>query len=119
MREAINNRDRDAVASTLATSVECTIIGSAPEEWLTGDQVRSGLDAAMTAEASSVRVEMDDTFVHVRGDVAWIEGRGRFVDPAGRERAFRMTGVDIKEEAGWKGVQSHVSIGVPNDQIFA
>lgn len=119
MQEALNAGDRDAVASSLAKGVECTMIGTDPEEWWSGDQLVAALDEALTAGGSPVRGVIDDTFVHVRGDVAWVEARGRFVDPTGRECAVRNTAVLIREDGTWKGVQAHASIGVPNDQIFA
>jgi ketosteroid isomerase-like protein len=118
MMEALNTADRDALAPLLATGGECTMIGSDPEEWLTGDQLLVVLDQAMQAGGNPVRGELDETFVHVRGDVAWVEARGKFIDPTGRECLLRSTGVLIKEDGAWKGVQSHVSIGVPNDQVF-
>jgi hypothetical protein len=119
MVEALNNGDRNGVAASLSTRVECTLIGSDPEEWLTGDQLLAVMDQGMLAGDSPVRVVLDDTFVHVMGEVAWVEGRGRFIDPTSRERPYRMTAVVVREDGEWKGVQSHVSLGVPNDQIFA
>jgi uncharacterized protein (TIGR02246 family) len=119
MREALNAGDRETVASLLATGAECTMIGTDPEEWSSGDELVAALDQAMTAGGSAVRGVIDETFVHVRGDVAWIEARGRLIDPAGRECACRNTAVLIREDGTWKGVQAHASIGIPNDQIFA
>jgi hypothetical protein len=119
MMEAMNTGDRDAFASFASRRFESTIIGSDPEEWVTGEQLLAALDEAMTAGGNRVRGVADETFVHVLGDVAWIEGRGRFIDPTGRECAFRQTGVLLKEDGTWKGVQWHASIGVPNEQIFA
>ena len=118
-REALNNGDRDGFASSLSTSAESTIIGSDPEEWYTGTQLLANWDEAMTAGGNPVRAMQDEVFVHVNGDVAWVEGRGRLIDPSGRECPVRLTGVLLKEDGKWKGVQSHASIGVPNDQIFA
>ena len=56
--------------------------------------------------------------IHVQGDVAWAEGRGRFTRAGGGQRPVRMTGVFVREDGRWKVVQSHASIGVPNDDIF-
>ena len=62
---------------------------------------------------------MGEVIVHVRGDVASVEGQGYFKNVSGGERGIRLTGVFVRGDDGrWKSVQSHVSIPVPNDQIF-
>ena len=105
-REALNNGDRDGFASSLSTSAECTMIGSDPEEWYTGTQLLANWDEAMTAGGNPVRAMQDEVFVHVNGDVAWVEGRGRIHRPfRTRECPVRLTGVLLKEDGKWKGVR--------------
>jgi len=65
-----------------------------------------------------IRAVADDIDVHIHGDIAWAEGRGRFTRADGAERPVRMTGVLVREDGQWKVVQSHASIGVPNADIF-
>lgn len=87
--EALNNGDRESFASSLSTSAECTMIGSDPDEWYTGEQLLANWDEAMSAGGNPVRAVQDEVFVHVNGDVAWVEGRGRclFLGPAASLRA--------------------------------
>jgi hypothetical protein len=68
--------------------------------------------------ADEIQAVADDVDIHVQGDVAWAEGRWRFTRAGGGERSVRMTGVFVCEDGQWKVVQSHASIGVPNDDIF-
>ena len=65
-----------------------------------------------------IQAVADDIDIHVQGDVAWAEGRGRFTRAGGGERPVRMTGVLVREDGQWKVVQSHASIGVPDAGIF-
>ena len=65
-----------------------------------------------------VRAVAGDLGIHVKGDVAWVEGQARFVRADGAERPVRMTGVLVREDGQWKVVQSHASLGVPNADIF-
>lgn len=58
-----------------------------------------------------IQAVADDVNVHVQGDVAWVEGRGRFTTAGGGERPVRMIGVLVREDGQWKAVQSHASIG--------
>jgi hypothetical protein len=44
-------------------------------------------------------------------------GRGRFV-AGGREEPMRLSGVATRDGDRWVFVQSHASIGVPNDDLF-
>jgi ketosteroid isomerase-like protein len=115
---AINAGDVDALGSLMLAGSDCIHIGSDDSEWWNADEFlrnfsNVNVDQGVTAEAGEVNV-------HVRGDVAWIEGQGRFRNASGGERGIRVTGVFVRGDDGqWKSAQSHVSIPVPNDQIFA
>jgi ketosteroid isomerase-like protein len=51
------------------------------------------------------------------GDVGWADGTGSF-ESDGKTVETRSTAVYLRESGEWKGVQSHVSIGVPNELMF-
>jgi ketosteroid isomerase-like protein len=63
-------------------------------------------------------VVADDLEVHVAGEVGWAEGHMRFTLPDGAERQARLTAVLAREDGRWRVVQSHSSIGVPNEDTF-
>jgi ketosteroid isomerase-like protein len=84
-------------------------------EWWTSKQI---LDAMAAAGDDDIQVVADDLDVHVLGDAAWAEGRGRFTNPGGSERPVRMTAVLVREDGRWRVAQSHAPIGVPNADIF-
>jgi ketosteroid isomerase-like protein len=65
-----------------------------------------------------VRVLTHYVEVHVAGEVGWAEGRGRFTHPGGAERPARFTAVLLREDGRWRVVQSHASIGLPNEDMF-
>jgi ketosteroid isomerase-like protein len=114
---AINSGDVEALGSLMLKGRDHTHIGSEDSEWWSADEFLENfsnvnVDQGVTAEAGEVTV-------HVRGDVAWVEGQGYFKNASGGERGIRLTGVFVRADDGrWKSVQSHVSIPVPNDQIF-
>lgn len=114
---AINSGDVDALGSLMLKGGDHIHIGSESSEWWSADQFLDNfsnvnVDQGVTAQAGEINV-------HVRGDVAWIEGQGLFKNVSGQERGIRLTGVFVRGDDGqWKAVQSHVSIPVPNDQIF-
>ena len=116
MLEAQNAGDAVRLRSMLSERPDAVHIGTDAEEWWTSKQV---LDATAAAGGGDdIRAVADDIDIHVQGDIAWVEGRGRFTHAGGGERPVRMTGVFVCEDGQWKVVQSHASIGVPNADIF-
>ncbi len=116
MLDAMNDGDRDRLRSCLSESPEAVHIGTDPDEWWDSEQVVAAVGGG---GPSGVRVVVDDVTVHQAAEgVAWLVGRGRFVD-GGHERPVRMSGVAVREGDGWTFVHSHASIGVPNEQIFS
>ncbi len=119
MTAALNTGDADGLESLLSNRAGCIHIGSDPDEWWTKDELVTGIGEAMSVGGSQIRAEHGETTVHVLGEVAWTEGKGKFVDGEGRERGIRMTGVFVREDGRWKAAQVHASIGVANDRIFS
>jgi ketosteroid isomerase-like protein len=117
--DALNAGDVGKLDSLLSHEPGSTHIGTDAKEWWTSQELVAGISEAMSVGGSQIRADHDEPSVHVRGDVAWVEGRGKFTNGTGAERATRMTGVFVREGGQWKAVQIHASIGVPNEDIFA
>ena len=113
--EALNAGDAARLRSMLSERADGAHIGTDAEEWETSKQV---VDAAAAGGGDDIQAVADEFDIHIQGDVAWAEGRGRFTRAGGGERPVRMTCVLIRENGQWKVVQSHASIGVPNADIF-
>jgi ketosteroid isomerase-like protein len=73
----------------------------------------AGLEGATSFDGEQIVMEVDDVRIHVHGDVAWVEGTGRFTSAKGTERAVRTTGVYVRQKGQWLRAQSHTSIGAP------
>ena len=114
--EAQNAGDAGRLRSMLSERPDAVHIGTDAEEWETAKQVVDAVAAA--GGGDDIQAVADDFDIHIQGDVAWAEGRGRFTRAGGGERPVRMTCVLIRENDQWKVVQSHASIGVPNADIF-
>jgi ketosteroid isomerase-like protein len=114
--EAQNAGDAARLRSMLSERPDAVHIGTDAEEWETSKQVVDAVAAA--GGGDDIRAVADDLDIHIQGDVAWAEGRGRFTRAGGGERPVRMTCVLIRENGQWKVAQSHASIGVPNADIF-
>ena len=79
-----------------------------------GDEKQVVEAVAAAGGADDIQVVAGGIGIHLRGDVAWAEGHGRFTRAGGGARPARMTWVLIREHGQWKFVQSHASIGVPD-----
>lgn len=87
------------------------IIGTAPNEWH-GD--RDGWKAAFPPQG--LRVGAGDLRAYEEGSVGWLADQPSFVLPDGTAVRTRATAVMRREDGGWKLVQAHVSIAVPDEQ---
>jgi ketosteroid isomerase-like protein len=117
MTEALLAADAEKLDSLLSDRPGSAHIGTDPAEWWTKEELVADIKAAMSVGGSPIQAEHDEVQVHVLGDVAWAESTGKFTNGEA-ERATRSTGVFVREGGQWKAVQSHSSIGVPNEEIF-
>ena len=116
--DAMARSDLDAI--TQQTSREdCVVgIGSDPAEWTEGAAEFLELMRESLPDAElRLRATLDDVKGFREGDVGWAAGRGSFM--VGDQRVgVRLTVVLRQEDGGWKLVQTHASIGVPNERMF-
>jgi ketosteroid isomerase-like protein len=117
MLDAQNSGDAPRLRAMLSERPGAVHIGTDAEEWWSSGQLADDVAAAGSG-SGDIRAVADEIDVHVQGDTAWVEGRGRFTRADGAERPVRMTGVLVREGGQWKLVQSHASIAVPNADIF-
>jgi ketosteroid isomerase-like protein len=116
MIEAQNVGDAPRLRTMLSERPDAVHIGTDAEEWWTSKQLADAV--AAVSGGDDIQAVADDIGIHVQGDVAWVEGHGRFRRADGAERPVRMTGVLVREDGQWKAAQTHASIGVPNADIF-
>ena len=114
--KAQNAGDAEQMRAMLSARPDAVHIGTDADEWWTSQQVADAV--AATEGGDGIQAVADDIDIHIRGDIAWVEGRGRFTNASGGARPLRMTGVLVREDGRWKIAQSHASIGVPNADIF-
>jgi ketosteroid isomerase-like protein len=114
--EAQNSGDAPRLRAMLSERPDAVHVGTDAEEWWTSGQLVDAV--AVAGGGGGIRAVADDMDVHVQGDIAWAEGRGRFTRADGAERPVRITAVLVREGGQWKLVQSHASIAVPNADIF-
>jgi hypothetical protein len=116
MIAAQNAGDMERYSSTLSDRSGSTFIGTDPDEWWTKEELVGALAGISTP--GDITVVHDEPSIHFVGDVAWVEGRIRFVNRSGGEHPARVTGVIVREGGKWAVTQMHASLGVPNSELF-
>lgn len=116
--EAIANSDLDEIGRRTSRDPCAVAIGSDPAEWSEGyDEImRLMRDSTPDAEIG-ITAGLDDVKAFAEGTVGWAAGHGYF-EIGGKRIPVRITAVVHQEDGEWKMVQTHASIGVPNDRML-
>lgn len=115
--DAVSRGDVSCFESLLSRRAEVLFIGTDPKEWWID---RSSVVNAFQVQSGELPGKMPitggDPQAYSEGTIGWVADRAKFSLPDGAEVPFRLTAVFRKEEDGWKIIQEHLSIGVPNEQ---
>lgn len=118
--DAMARSDLDEVGRRTSRDPSAVAIGTDPSEWGEGFDEIMRLFRASTPEGGSsvsVSVAVGDMAAFREGGLGWAACRASF-EIEGRRVPVRLTAVLLQEDGEWKTVQSHASIGVPNDQML-
>jgi len=118
MLEAVAKSDVETIGRQTSREAGVVGIGSDAAEWAEGyeDIMRIWSESTPDAELG-VKIGLDEVKGYREGSVGWAAGRGYF-ELEGKRVPVRMTVVMHEEDGGWKAVQSHASIGVPNERML-
>jgi ketosteroid isomerase-like protein len=92
-------------------------IGTDANEYVRGHN--EIINAGRVERANTPQMKLGTTEVHAyeHGDVGWSDSIG-YLEIDGQSVEVRNTSVYLRESGEWHGVQSHSSIGVPNERMF-
>jgi len=118
MVDAMQASDLPRMERTLSRAEGSVLIGSEASEYTRDiDQMLRIMRESTPDQGYHITVTVDEVRGYQEGDVGWIDGTGRF-ERDGQSVQVRMTGVAHREDGEWRFVQSHASIGVPNEHMF-
>ena len=116
--DALSRSDVDAIGRRTSQAPFVVGIGSDASEWSEGyDNLMSVWREATPDAELGVRVGVESVKAFREGTVGWAAGQGYF-EMSGKRVPVRMTAVMHQQEGEWKAVQTHASIGVPNDRML-
>jgi ketosteroid isomerase-like protein len=115
---AASSGDATIVQRHVSPDAQVRLVGSDPAEWLQGGQdVAEFLAGEVEGAAGNVRFAPSETEAFEEGTVGWAATKLTITLPDGKRVSPRWTSVFHREGDVWKFVQTHASIGVPNDQV--
>lgn len=91
-------------------------IGTDPDEWWSGTRLAEVWKEQLEAMGGRMPLEPGPIEAFVEGDVGWVADQPTLDVGDGNRVRIRYTAVFHRENGDWKLVQSHGSIGIPNEQ---
>ena len=93
------------------------VVGTDPDEWFQGGELAAeSLRGEVAGAGRDLTYTPDETEGYMEGDVGWAAGRLTVSSPDGKRIQSRWTAVLVRRD-GWKFVQTHASIAVPNEEV--
>ncbi|MBI2379015.1 MAG: nuclear transport factor 2 family protein [Deltaproteobacteria bacterium] len=102
----------------VSQQAEIRIIGTDPEEFLTGSVAYEFLANEAKAAGGKIRVSVGHVEAYVEGDVGWGVALPTITLPDGKTASPRWSAVFHRENGAWKLIQLHASIPVTNAAAF-
>jgi ketosteroid isomerase-like protein len=117
--EAFAKADTSFIEDFVSRQEGVLIIGTDPNEWWPGyDTIKRVFEAQMQ-EMGGVNFVGGDPQAYTEGNVGWVVDHPKLRLPDGPAIPFRTTSVFVKEDGEWKLVQTHSSVGVPNEELIS
>ena len=119
MYEHYGAGDVDALLQLSSKEPGVLAIGTDPSEWWEGFETIARVTEAFFPEmGGAVQIIAGDLNAFEEGTAGWAADNGKLRLSNGQEVPIRITIVFHLEDGGWRIVQQHSSIGVPNGDIF-
>lgn len=118
MIDAMQASDHPTMERAISRTDGSVTIGSDASEYTREiDKMLQMMRDSTPEQGYHVKVTLDEVHGYQEGDVGWFDGTGRF-ERDGQTVEVRMTGVAHREDGEWRFVQTHASIGVPDEHMF-
>jgi hypothetical protein len=116
--KSMSNGNLSAIERLFSRQSGVLAIGSDPDEWWAGYEVINRVFSAQFKGGSPKPIIAQDLHAFAEGSVGWASERRTSRLPNGKDITIRETFVFHQEEGEWKIVQLHVSLGIPNADVF-
>jgi ketosteroid isomerase-like protein len=116
--DALSRGDISFIEHVTSKKDEFLMVGTDPDEWWADRADYLRIARAQLEEVSGVRLVAGDLRAHAEGAIGWVTDRPSLLLPDGSELHMRLTAVYHRDDAGWKLIHAHHSLGVSNEQAL-
>ena len=103
-----------AFSDAISTEPGVLVIGSDPDEWWDESESRRRVLTAQAEELHGIISKVIHCEGWAEGQIGWGAARLELTVPDGPTTTMRLTATYARRPEGWKIVQAHASVGVPN-----
>jgi ketosteroid isomerase-like protein len=114
---AMDSGDMATLERHLSRDDDARAIGTDPHEWWSGSRISAAFREQIEAMGGRMPFRPGDPEAFAEGSVGWVADQAAFALPDG-DVPCRITSVLHREDGDWKLVQTHVSLGVANEEAF-
>ena len=115
--DAATRGDASLVDELVSPGEGTRLIGSDPGERFSGGAVAEFLRGEVEGAGGEANFTATDTEAFSEGTVGWATTSLTITMPDGKHVSPRWSAVLHQENGGWRFVQTHASIGIPNKEI--
>jgi hypothetical protein len=105
-----------AFSAAISSEPGVLVIGSDPDEWWDEPEKLTRVVAAQADELQGVVSKVVHSEGWTEGQMGWGAARVELAVPDGPATTMRLTATYARRDGGWKIVQAHASVGVPNEE---
>ena len=114
---AASRGDASVVDRYVTADPAVRVVGSDPDEWIKGGElVAKFLRGEVAGAGGDVTFTPSETEGYSEGDVGWAATKLTISLSDGKRIQPRWTAVFVRQD-GWRFVQTHASIAVPNNEV--
>jgi hypothetical protein len=116
--ESVEKGDISWVDRHVSRKAETRLVGTDPNEVLSGQQAADFLKEEVRAMGNVVKATVGEVEAYQEGSIGWGLARPTLTLPDGTQIFPRWSAVFNREDDEWKLVQLHASVGISNEQLL-
>jgi ketosteroid isomerase-like protein len=115
---AVETGDTAVISNMTADEPGLLFVGTDADEWWESRERLAQAASVQHKEIPEMTIRPGTITAYRQGDFGFVADRPSFVFADEREQSLRFTAVLRRDAEGWKLVQGHTSIGVPNEDVL-
>jgi ketosteroid isomerase-like protein len=116
--KAVATGDMAVISEMTADEPGMLFVGTDADEWWESRERLAQAASAQHAQIPEMTIQPGTITAYRQGDFGFVADRPSLILADGTAQSLRFTAVLRRDAEGWKLVQGHTSIGVPNEDVL-